>query len=164
MAGTRVARVAEMAGSPVTRTVRTEASASGATGDSATSARTGPNLADTGTPGSDPPAGDGRTIRSLARPLVALVAIALVFRAQVIAIGPLLPSIQTGLDISHGVAGALSAIPVLCMGIFAPLAPLLARRLGARWGLAVCAILVIAFGLARLAVPGALLVLALTVG
>ena len=101
---------------------------------------------------------------SLARPLVALVAIALVFRTQVIAIGPLLPSIQAGLGISHGVAGALSAIPVLCMGIFAPLAPLLARRLGARWALAACAILVIGFGLLRLSVPGPVLVLALTFG
>jgi CP family cyanate transporter-like MFS transporter len=76
----------------------------------------------------------------------------------------LLPSIQAGLGISHGVAGALSAIPVLCMGIFAPLAPRLARRLGARWALAACAILVIGFGLLRLSVPGPLLVLALTFG
>jgi CP family cyanate transporter-like MFS transporter len=98
------------------------------------------------------------------RPLVALLAIALVFRVQIIAIGPLLPSIQSGLDISHGVAGALSAIPVLCMGIFAPLAPGLARRVGARWALAVCAALVIGFGLLRLAVPGPVLVLALTFG
>ena len=76
----------------------------------------------------------------------------------------MLPSIQAGLGISHGVAGALSAIPVLCMGIFAPLAPLLARRLGARWALAACAILVIGFGLLRLSVPGPVLVLALTFG
>ena len=61
-------------------------------------------------------------------------------------------------------AGALSAIPVLCMGIFAPLAPLLARRLGARWALAACALLVIGFGLLRLGVPGPVLVLALTFG
>lgn len=61
-------------------------------------------------------------------------------------------------------AGALSSIPVLCMGIFAPLAPALARRVGARRGLAICAVLVIAFGLARLAVPGAILVLLLTFG
>ena len=114
-------------------------------------------------PATDP--ADGRTIRSLARPLVALLAVALVFRPQVIAIGPLLPSIQSGLGISHGVAGALSSIPVLCMGIFAPLAPALARRLGARWALAACAVLVIGFGLLRLGasrVP--LLVLALTFG
>lgn len=105
-----------------------------------------------------------RTARSLARPLIALVAIALVFRVQIIAIGPLLPSIQSGLGISHGLAGALSAIPVLCMGIFAPLAPSLARRLGARYALAACAGLVIGFGLLRLAVPGPVLVLALTFG
>ena len=86
------------------------------------------------------------------------------FRVQIIAIGPLLPFIQSGLGISHGVAGALSAIPVLCMGIFAPLAPALARRLGARYALAACAALVIGFGLLRLAVPGPVLVLALTFG
>ena len=93
-----------------------------------------------------------------------LLAIALVFRPQTIAIGPLLPSIQNSLDISHGVAGALTSIPVLCMGIFAPLGPVLARRLGARWALAVCALLVIVFGLLRLGVPGAAAVLALTFG
>jgi MFS transporter, CP family, cyanate transporter len=87
-----------------------------------------------------------------------------VFRPQVIAIGPLLPSIQAGLGISHALAGALASIPVLCMGIFAPLAPGLARRLGARRSLAACAVLVIAFGLLRLAVPGPILVLVLTFG
>ena len=86
------------------------------------------------------------------------------FRPQVIAIGPLLPSIQSGLGISHAVAGALSSIPVLCMGIFAPLAPALARRLGARRSLAACAGLIIAFGLLRLAVPDPLAVLVLTFG
>jgi CP family cyanate transporter-like MFS transporter len=50
------------------------------------------------------------------------------------------------------------------MGVFAPLAPALARRVGARRGLAVCAALVITFGLLRLGVPGAPLVLVLTFG
>lgn len=50
------------------------------------------------------------------------------------------------------------------MGIFAPLGPLLARRLGARRALAACAGLVIAFGLLRLAVPVPILLLALTFG
>jgi CP family cyanate transporter-like MFS transporter len=104
------------------------------------------------------------TVRSLLKPLVALLAVALVFRPQVIAIGPLLPSIQVGLGMSHGLAGALSSIPVLCMGLFAPIGPRLARRLGARRAIATCAGLVIAFGLLRLAVPGPLLVLGLTVG
>ncbi len=50
------------------------------------------------------------------------------------------------------------------MGIFAPLAPGVARRLGARWAIAACATLVIVFGLLRLAVPGPLPVLVLTFG
>jgi CP family cyanate transporter-like MFS transporter len=50
------------------------------------------------------------------------------------------------------------------MGIFAPLAPGVARRLGARWAIAACATLIIAFGLLRLAVPGPALVLLLTFG
>jgi CP family cyanate transporter-like MFS transporter len=105
-----------------------------------------------------------QAIPSVAGPLVALLAIALVFRPQVIAIGPLLPSIQAGLGMSHGLAGALSAIPVLCMGIFAPLGPWLARRLGARWALVACAVLVIVFGLVRLMVRGPILVLIVTFG
>jgi CP family cyanate transporter-like MFS transporter len=76
----------------------------------------------------------------------------------------LLPSIQSGLGISHAVAGALSSIPVLCMGIFAPLAPGVARWLGARWAIAACATLIIVFGLLRLTVPGPALVLLLTFG
>ena len=46
---------------------------------------------------------------------------ALVLRPQIIAIGPLQPAIQADLDISHSLIGTLSAIPILCMGIFAPL-------------------------------------------
>lgn len=35
-------------------------------------------------------------------------------RPQVIGIGPLLPPIRAELEISHGVAGLLATIPVLC--------------------------------------------------
>src|SRR4029077_6173393 len=80
------------------------------------------------------------------------------------AIGPLLPAIQADLDVSHGVAGAPSAIPILCMGLFAPLGARVGRRLGGRNALALCAILVIAFGLIRAAAPAAWLVLLLTFG
>ncbi|HEY8817645.1 MAG TPA: MFS transporter [Candidatus Limnocylindrales bacterium] len=122
------------------------------------------SLVDTAAATTEPLGAPDQTIPSVAGPLVALLAIALIFRPQVIAIGPLLPSIQAGLGMSHGLAGALSAIPVLCMGIFAPLGPRLARRLGARWALAACAVLVIVFGLVRLVVPGPMLVLLLTFG
>ena len=61
-------------------------------------------------------------------------------------------------------SGALSAIPILCMGLFAPLGARVGRRLGGRNALALCAGLVIAFGLIRVAAPSAWLVLLLTFG
>ncbi|WP_322995063.1 MFS transporter [Castellaniella sp.] len=42
----------------------------------------------------------------------------------------LLPNIITGLGISAATAGYLTTLPVLCMGIFAPLAPRFAQRIG----------------------------------
>ena len=102
--------------------------------------------------------------RTLFSSLTALLVLALVLRPQIIAIGPLLPAIQADLDVSHGVLGALSAIPILCMGIFAPLGARVGRRLGGRNALALCAGLVIAFGLIRVAAPTAWLVLLLTFG
>ena len=99
----------------------------------------------------------GQTVdrRTLFSSLVGLLVVALVLRPQIIAIGPLLPAIQADLDVSHGVAGALSAIPILCMGLFAPLGARVGRRLGGRNALALCAILVIAFGLIRALYPNA---------
>lgn len=102
--------------------------------------------------------------RSLVSTLVALLVLALVLRPQIIAIGPLQPAIQTDLDISHGLVGALSAIPILCMGLFAPLGARVARRFGARNALALCAGLVVAFGLLRTFAPSPVLILGLTFG
>jgi len=87
-----------------------------------------------------------------------------VLRPQIIAIGPLQPAIQADLDISHSVVGALSAIPILCMGLFAPLGARVARRLGARNALALCAALVVAFGLLRSVAPSPVLIVGLTFG
>ncbi len=98
------------------------------------------------------------------RLFVGLAIVALALRPQVIAIGPLLPAIRADLDVSHGVAGLLGTIPVLCMGIFAPVGPYLARALGPRLAIAACVGLIVAFGLLRTAVPGAVAVLAATVG
>lgn len=102
--------------------------------------------------------------KALLSSVVALVGVALALRPQIIAIGPLQPAIQSDLGISHGLVGALSAIPILCMGIFAPLGPRVARRLGARRAVAVCVALIIVFGLLRVAAPTPLLLLALTFG
>jgi CP family cyanate transporter-like MFS transporter len=102
--------------------------------------------------------------RSLVSTLVALVVVALVLRPQIIAIGPLQPAIQADLDISHSLVGALSAIPILCMGLFAPLGARLARRLGARNALASCVGLVVSFGLLRTMAPTPVVIILLTFG
>ncbi|MGZ5338665.1 MAG: MFS transporter [Thermoleophilaceae bacterium] len=94
--------------------------------------------------------------------LAALFLGALALRPQLVGVGPLLPEIGEDLGISHAVAGLLSTIPVLCMGLFAPPAAYLAGRLGTRAAIAVCLAGIAGFGLLRAAAPGAPLVLALT--
>ena len=87
---------------------------------------------------------------------------ALALRPQLVGAGPLLPEIQTDLGVSHAVAGLLGTIPVLCMGVFAPAAAPLARRASLRTVVAASVGVVALFGLARAAVPGAPLLLLLT--
>jgi CP family cyanate transporter-like MFS transporter len=45
-------------------------------------------------------------------------------------VGPLVPQLRDALGLSGASAGLLLTIPVLCFGVVAPLAPLLAHRLG----------------------------------
>lgn len=94
--------------------------------------------------------------------LVALFLAAVALRPQLVGIGPLLPSIQKSLGISHAVAGLLATIPVLCMGLFAPPAPYLSARIGPRRAIAVALALIAAFGIVRALAPGAVGVLLLT--
>lgn len=89
---------------------------------------------------------------------------ALALRPQLVGIGPLIPEIQDDLHVSHAVAGLLGAIPVLCMGLFAPPAAFLADRVGPRYAVALCLAGIAVFGLARAVSPGAAAVLVLTVG
>lgn len=79
-------------------------------------------------------------------------------------VGPLLTDIQRDLGISHGVAGLLGTIPVLCMGLFAPVGAILAASLGSRAAVAACVLTIATAGLLRSVVPGAPLVLLTTVG
>ena len=95
--------------------------------------------------------------------LAALFLAALSLRPQLVGIGPLIPSIQLDLDTSHAVAGLLGTIPVLCMGLFAPPAAFLSQRLGSRQALAAALALIGAFGIARAFVPGAALLILLTI-
>jgi MFS transporter, CP family, cyanate transporter len=95
--------------------------------------------------------------------LVAMSLGALALRPQLVGIGPLLPRIQDGLGVSHGIAGLLGTIPVLCMGLFAPFGALLAGRVGTNRAIAAALVLIAAFGSLRALAPGILLLLLLTV-
>ena len=107
-----------------------------------------------------PPAGQPRPLRLL----IALFVVTLALRPQLVGIGPLLPRIQLDLAASHALVGLLTTIPVLCMGIFAPLGPLIAARFGPRRALAACVAGIVMFGLLRAAAPGLPAVVAMTVG
>lgn len=98
------------------------------------------------------------------RLLIALFVVTLALRPQLVGIGPLLPRIQADLGVAHAVGGLLTAIPVLCMGLFAPLGPLVAARFGPRRALASCLVGIVGFGLLRTLVPGLPAVIGATIG
>lgn len=88
----------------------------------------------------------------------------LALRPQLLAIGPLLPLIRDDLALPASLAGLLTTIPVLCMGLFAPVGPYVAARLGPRNAFGVCLGLVIGFGVARAVAPAYPLILLATFG
>ncbi|WP_409264618.1 CynX/NimT family MFS transporter [Pseudomonas sp. KCJK9000] len=62
--------------------------------------------------------------------LLGLVLVALNLRPALSSMAPVLNQVTAGLGLSASAAGLLTTLPVLCLGLFAPLAPALARRLG----------------------------------
>lgn len=62
--------------------------------------------------------------------LLGLVFVALNLRPALSSMAPLLSEVSSGLGLSAAKAGLLTTLPVLCLGLFAPLAPILARRFG----------------------------------
>ena len=94
--------------------------------------------------------------------LVALCLAALTLRPQIVGVGPLIPEIQDSLGTSHAVVGLLGTIPVLCMGLFAPVAAYLASRIGTRRAMTIGLGLIGTFGILRATVPSVWLVVLLT--
>jgi len=94
--------------------------------------------------------------------LVALFLAALTLRPQIVGVGPLIPSIQDAFGTSHAVVGLLGTIPVLCMGLFAPVAAYLAAKIGTRRAMTVGLALIGVFGILRATMPSAWLVVLLT--
>ena len=63
--------------------------------------------------------------------LLGLILVALNLRPALSSLAPLLSQVSDSLGLSAARAGLLTTLPVLCLGLFAPLAPILARRFGA---------------------------------
>jgi len=62
--------------------------------------------------------------------LLGLVLVALNLRPALSSMSPVLGVVSESLGLSAATAGLLTTLPVLCLGLFAPLAPILARRFG----------------------------------
>lgn len=78
------------------------------------------------------PASSAARRKSRRWPLIAgLVLVALNLRPALTSLSPLLTQVQQGLGLSATAAGLLTTLPVLCLGLFAPLAPRLAQRFDA---------------------------------
>jgi CP family cyanate transporter-like MFS transporter len=102
-------------------------------------------------------------MRIEAVPLSAFFLAALALRPQIVGAGPLIPHIQHGLGTTHAIAGLLGTIPVLCMGVFAPLAAYLAARVGTRRAMTVALSLIGVVGIARALSPNAWTLVLLTI-
>lgn len=92
--------------------------------------------------------------------------VALNLRAALAALPPLVSTIQRDLGLGGAEAGLLTTLPVLCMGVFAPVAQRLAHRVGREATVGWALVLLLAGQLLRLggAAVAVLLVSTLTVG
>jgi CP family cyanate transporter-like MFS transporter len=62
--------------------------------------------------------------------VASLVLVAFNLRPVLASLGPVLPDVMRDIDLSAAGASLLTTVPVLCLGLFAPLAPPLSRRFG----------------------------------
>lgn len=81
------------------------------------------------------------TWRRLLPFLALMILVALNLRPALSSLAPMLTRVQQDLGLSATAIGALTTLPVLCLGLFAPLAPWLTRRLGAERTLSVALLL-----------------------
>jgi MFS transporter, CP family, cyanate transporter len=122
-------------------------------------------VSDLPTPLAEPVGASGSVQRAIPLTVVlGLFLASLALRPQLLSIGPLLPSIRADLDLPASVGGLITTIPVLCMGLFAPVGPRIAARLGPRFAFAICLGCIAGFGIVRALVPSVELLLAATLG
>jgi CP family cyanate transporter-like MFS transporter len=102
-------------------------------------------------------AGTARSRTASALLIAAIVAVALNQRPAVVAVAPVLGDLRADTGLTAALAGLLTAVPVLCFGAFAPVAPRLARRVGLETAVALSLVLLAAGIALRLLSPLALL-------
>ena len=95
--------------------------------------------------------------------LIALFLAALTLRPQIVGAGPLIPEIKDDFGSSHALVGLIGTIPVLGMGLFAPVAAVLASRIGTRNAMTIALALIGAFGVSRAFSPSAITLVLLTI-
>lgn len=83
--------------------------------------------------------------------VLAIFLVALNLRAALASLPPLMQTIEHDLGLSGAVAGLLTTLPVLCMGVFAPVAQRLAHSIGREATVAVALVAVLVGLLLRLA-------------
>jgi len=85
--------------------------------------------------------------------IAGVVLVAINLRPAAASIGPLIGRIERDTGLSSGWASALTTLPVLCFGLLAPLAPVLAKRFGVRSSIA-GAMFVLLAGITMRLLPG----------
>jgi len=96
--------------------------------------------------------------------IAAIVLTAINLRPAIASVGPLLEDIRSALGLSNAAAGLLTTVPALCMGVFAPLAPVLSRRFGPDRALIAALVLLSATICVRATASSGLILVASTVG
>jgi MFS transporter, CP family, cyanate transporter len=110
--------------------------------------------------GGTPPSRDRR---DATRVLLALLLAAFNLRIAVAIVGPLIEELRLDVGMSSTVAGLLTALPFVCMGLFAFAGPALIRRAGTRSILAVSLALIAGGTLARAAMDSSVMLIVMTV-
>lgn len=76
--------------------------------------------------------------------LIGLILLTVNLRAAITGVAPLLSDLQGSLHLSGVEVSVLTTLPVLCLGVFASFAPVLARRVGAETAITVALVLITA--------------------
>lgn len=97
--------------------------------------------------------------------LAGIVAVALNLRPALTSLAPLITAVRADTGLSAAQIGLLTTLPVLCLGLFGPLAPWLARRITAQATMAIfLAVLALGCGLRAVAPPWGLFLGAILAG